>query len=239
MSICSLRLVRFPGLVLLVAGASASAVTPPTTPPQMVPIPLASHPEGQAMMQQAVSNVALDVRFSFLDKEYENDVWVKDKVTGIKARVSCVRFKANSGFQFAVDRPQYSLTTQGLTVSENISTIRADGLAFKFMVGPCAWTGAGLGLQVSDIKAVYKARPMISFDTQGGCKLAWATESDDLSFSVGDLNVIGVQNDLDKLAKDATREAVNAALDAYFASALRSELVKIVINTCGTPKKKP
>jgi hypothetical protein len=46
-----------------------------------------------------------------------------------------------------------------------------------------------------------------------------------------------VQNDLDKLAKDAVREAVNAALDAFFGSALRGELQKVVVRTCGSPRK--
>jgi hypothetical protein len=115
----------------------------------------------------------------------------------------------------------------------SLEQIRADGLTFKFQVGPCAWTGAGLGLQLTDVKVVYKARPMLSLDGQSACKLAWNNDPNGISISIGDLNIIGVQNNLDKLAKDATREAVNAALDAFFGSALRGELQKVVLNTCG------
>jgi tryptophan synthase beta subunit len=47
-------------------------------------------------------------------------------------------------------------------------------------------------------------------------------------------DVSGVQNDL---AKDAVREAINAALDAFFGSALRGELQKVAVKTCGSRKK--
>ncbi|MGQ0429924.1 MAG: hypothetical protein ACT4UQ_08335 [Gammaproteobacteria bacterium] len=201
-------------------------------------LPLASYASGEAMLQQALSNLKLDVKFVFLNKDYENDKYVRDPITGKKVRVACVRFKADSGFQFTVDRPTYSLTTQGLTVSQNVAKIRADGLAFKFMVGPCAWVGAGLGLQLTDVKFVYKAKPMLSFDDQGFCKLAWNNDPNSLSVAIGDLNVIGVQNDIDKLAKDATREALNATFDAMLGSALRGELQKVVISTCGSSKKR-
>lgn len=51
--------------------------------------------------------------------------------------------------------------------------------------------------------------------------------------SIGDLNIIGVQNNLDGLAKNAVREALNFSLDAAFGSGLRGELQKIVLDTCG------
>jgi hypothetical protein len=143
-----------------------------------------------------------------------------------------VRFKANSGFHFKIDPPQYSLTTQGLTVTQNIAKIRADGLSSKFQLGPCAWVGAGVGVQLTDVKYVYKARPLINLGGQA-CQLVWNNEPNSLQISIGDLNIIGVQNDLDKLAKDAAREAINYSLDAYFGSALRGELQKVVIGSCG------
>jgi hypothetical protein len=200
-------------------------------------IPLASYSQGQSMMQQAVSQLKLDVKFSFLNKEYENDQYAREPITGKKVRTSCVRFKSNSGFQFKLEPPQYTLTTQGLTVTQNIAKIRADGLAVKFQLGPCAWVGAGLGVQLTDVKAVYKARPILSFENPNACKLIWNNDPNSLNISIGDLNVIGVQNNIDKLAKDAAREAINATLDAAFGVALRSELQKVVINTCGSSKR--
>lgn len=226
------------GLALLAATWSASGAQPvvPATTQALQSLPLASYQQGQAMMQQAISQLKLDIRFTFLNKDYEDDKYVRDPVTGTRVRVSCVRFKADSGFQFKVDPPQYSLTTQGLTVSQNIAKIRGDGLAFKFQLGPCAWAGAGFGVQLTDVKVVYKARPMLSFDPQGGCKLAWNNDPNSLTVAIGDLNILGVQNDLDKLAKDAAREAINFTLDAFFGSALRGELQKVVIDVCGAPK---
>jgi hypothetical protein len=45
-----------------------------------------------------------------------------------------------------------------------------------------------------------------------------------------------VQNNIDKLAKDAAREAVNATLDGFLSSAMRSELMKITVNVCGNAR---
>jgi hypothetical protein len=198
--------------------------------------PLGTYTNGQAMMQEAMSRLIPNVGVTFLNKDYEKDVYVREPITGKKVRVSCVQFRANSGFRFKMDPPKHSLTSQQLTVSANIPKIRADGLAFKFMLGPCNWIGAGMGVQLDDVKLVYKARPVLTFN-DGGCRLVWNNDPNGIAVSIGDLNVLGVQNDLDKLAKDAVREAINAALDAFFGSALRGELQKVAVKTCGSGKK--
>lgn len=222
---------------LSIGAAALCAQVPTTNQAAVMPnLPLGSYANGQAMMQEAMSRLVPDVGVTFLNKDYEKDVYVREPVTGNKVRVSCVRFRANSGFHFKMDPPTHSLTSQQLTVSANIAKIRADGLAFKFMLGPCNWIGAGMGLQLDDVKVVYKARPLLSF-SDGGCRLVWNNDPNGVTVSIGDLNVLGVQNDLDKLAKDAVREALNAALDAFFGSALRGELQKVVIKTCGGGKK--
>jgi hypothetical protein len=204
----------------------------------MVPIPLASYGQGQAMMAQAAQNAALlNINFTFLNKTYENDQYVTEPVTGRKVRTSCIRFKATSGFQFKVDVPTYSLTQAGLTVTQNISRIRADGLSAKFQLGPCQDIGVGVGVQLSDVKAVYKARPTVTFSTAGACTVHWNQDTDDITVSIGDLNIIGVQNNIDKLAKDAAREAINAALDGFYGRMMRNELLKVSVGTCGAGKK--
>ena len=112
----------------------------------MAVIPLAKHPQGQAMMAEAVKRVALaDVQFKFLDKTYENDVWAKDPF-GNKYRLSCVRFAATSGFGFRVDQPKFQLNEQGLTIQQNIARMTANGLKFKFQLGPCMNSTAGSAL---------------------------------------------------------------------------------------------
>jgi hypothetical protein len=224
-------------IVVLAAlgGPAAAQLNNVQTTQAVQVIPLAAYSSGQSMLQQALGQLKLEVKFAFLDKDYEDDKYVRDPVTGQKVRVSCVRFKANSGFHFKIDPPQYSLTTQGLTVTQNIAKIRADGLSSKFQLGPCAWVGAGVGVQLTDVKYVYKARPLINLGGQA-CQLVWNNEPNSLQISIGDLNIIGVQNDLDKLAKDAAREAINYSLDAYFGSALRGELQKVVIGSCGAAK---
>jgi hypothetical protein len=201
-------------------------------------MPLASFPQGKAMVDKAIAQLAPDVAMTFLNKDYENDVYAKEPVTGQKVRVSCVRFRATSGFRFAMDPPKYTLDTQKLLLTAHIAKIRADSLSFKFMLGPCAWVGGGYGVQLTDVKLTYKARPMLSFDDSGGCRLAWNNDPNSLTLSVGDLNILGMQNDLDKLAKDAAREAINFSLDAVFGSALRGELQKVTLNTCGSGKKR-
>jgi hypothetical protein len=214
---------------------AASAAAPPVTTQALQTIPLVAYEQGPAMMQQAMSRLLPDVTVTFLDKDYENDQYARDPVTGTKVRTSCLRLRANSGFKFKMDPPQHSLTTQQLTVTANIAKIRADGLAVKFMVGPCAWVGAGMGIQLTDVKLVYKARPMLAFDGNG-CRLVWNNDPNGLAVSIGDLNIIGVQNNLDGLAKNAVREAINFSLDAMFGSGLRGELQKVVIDTCGATK---
>ena len=231
-------------LIVILAALSGPAVAglnnAQTTQAVQV-IPLAAYSQGQSMLQQAIAQMKLEVKYSFLDKEYEDDKYVRDPVTGQKVRVSCVRFKANSGFHFKIDPPQYALNTQGLTVTQNIAKIRTDGLSTKFQLGPCAWVGAGLGMQLTDVKYVYKAKPMLNLAGSQGCQLVWNNDPGSLQISIGDLNIIGVQNDLDKLIKDAAREGINYTLDMYFGSALRGELQKVAIGTCGTakPGKRP
>jgi hypothetical protein len=206
----------------------------------MAPIPLATYAQGQAMMATAAQNAALlDISFTFLNKTYENDQYVTEPVTGRKVRTSCIRFKATSGFQFKVDVPTFALTTAGLTVTQNISRIRADGLAAKFQLGPCQDIGVGVGVQLSDVKVVYKARPMVTFSANGACTIHWNQDTDDITVSIGDLNILGVQNNIDKLAKDAAREAINATLDGFYGRMMRNELLKVSVGTCGAGKKKP
>jgi hypothetical protein len=132
-----------------------------------------------------------------------------------------------------MDAPKYTLNGQGLTLEQNISKISADGLAVKVQLGPCTDIGAGVGVRLSDVKLIYKAKPMLTFDQNNNCKLSWSQGNDDLNISIGDLNILGVQNNIDKLAKDAAREALNASLDAYFNSKLRGELMKVTVNVCG------
>lgn len=209
----------------LKSGASTTA---------MSAIPLASHPQGQQMLAEAAQKAALvDINFKFLNKTYKNDQYVRDPITGKKIRTACLRFKASSGFRFRMDVPKFTLTNAGLTVEQNFSKINADGLMVKVQIGPCADIAAGVGIRLSDVKAVYKARPTLSFDQNNYCKLNWNLDSDDLRISIGDLNVIGVQNNIDKLGKDAVREALNATLASVFTGTLRGELAKITVNVCG------
>jgi hypothetical protein len=197
------------------------------------PIPLASYAQGQAMMAKAAQNAALlDIKFEFIDKTYENDQYAKEPITGKKVRTACVRFKAHSGFRFKVDVPQFTLNSQGLTVEQNISRLDADGLAAKFQFGPCQDIGVGVGLRIKDAKVTYKARPMLAFNN-AGCSVSWNQDTDDTRVSIGDLNILGVQNDIDKLAKDAVREALNSALDGFYGAMMRNELMKISTVECG------
>jgi hypothetical protein len=199
-------------------------------------VALATYEQGQAMMADAVKNLAVEVGFKFLDKTYENDVYVKEPITGKKVRTACVRFKTTSGFAFKTDPPTYQLSTQGLVLTENIAKIEAQALDFKFQLGPCAYIGAGFGVKLRDVKLTYKARPTIKF-ANGGCQVSLNAMPSETRVSIGDLNITGVQNDIDKLAKDAAREALNATLENFFNSGLGSGLAKAAITVCGGPKK--
>jgi len=195
--------------------------------------PLAKQPQAQAMMAAAVKRIALaDIKFTFLDKTYEHDVWAKDPF-GNKYRLSCVRFAATSGFQFRVDQPTFQLNEQGLTISQNIARINANGLKFKFQLGPCVQSTAGFGIDVSNVNFVYKMKPMIVTE-HGLCKVTFDQFPDHLRVSIGSLHITGVQNDLANLAKDAIREAINMTLEGGYLSLVRSEMAKVTAEFCGT-----
>jgi hypothetical protein len=87
-------------------------------------------------MAAAVKNAALlDINFTFLNKTYEKDVYgPRDTFSGKRIRLSCVRLKVTSRFTMRVDVPQFILNLQGLTVTQNISRINANGLKIKFRV---------------------------------------------------------------------------------------------------------
>jgi hypothetical protein len=53
---------------------------------------LAAYNQGQAMMQQAMRQLKLDARFTFLNKDYENDKYVRDPVTGNRVPTSARSF---------------------------------------------------------------------------------------------------------------------------------------------------
>jgi hypothetical protein len=190
------------------------------------------------MMAQAAKNVALlDVNFKFIDKSYDDNTYATDPL-GNKYITGCYRFKATSGFRFKVDVPTFTLTAQGLTVTQNIAKLNYDGLSVKVRVLACQDIDLpSIGLRLSDLKVTYTARPMISFgQANGACTVSWNQDTDDVKITIGDLNILGVQNDIDKLAKDAVREALNLALDGFYGSLMRNELLKISTGVCGQPR---
>jgi hypothetical protein len=198
------------------------------------PIPLASHPQGQAMMAQAAQRAALlDLNFKVLDKSYEDNTYATDPL-GNKYITGCYMFKASSGFRLKVDVPQFTLTTQGLTVSQNISRINADGLIAKVRVVACQDISTGVGLRLSDVKVTYRAKPMLSFSQgNGSCTVGWSPDNDEIHVDIGDLNILGVQNNLDQLARKAVVEALNAMLERFYAETMKDELVKVSLGVCG------
>lgn len=215
------------------AQVSTSAAT------QALPVPLASHPQGQAMMAQAVQKAALlDVTFTFLNKTYENDTYATDPL-GNRYRTGCYRFAASSGFRFTMDAPQFVLNNQGLTITQNIARIHADGLVAKAQVLLCQEIALGVGLRLSDVKVTYRARPTLSFNqANGACTLNWNPDGSAFKVEVGDLNILGVQNDIDQLAKKAVNEAFDLAFNTFYGSSMRGELLKITASVCGQPRRR-
>ncbi|MGQ0836405.1 MAG: hypothetical protein ACT4O5_16080, partial [Gammaproteobacteria bacterium] len=190
---------------------------------------------GQSIVQQAVSSLQPDINFTFLNKTYENDVYVREPITGNKVRVSCVRFKATSGFRFAAGAPTYVLTTQGLTVTHRIAKIDADAMTMRFQLGPCADIASGYGVRIRDAKVTYKARPTIRFE-DGACKVSLNWLPGETRVDVGDINHVGIQNDLERLAKDAVIDGLNSTLVNFFNSGLGSGLARASTSVCGSRK---
>ena len=78
---------------------------------------------------------------------------------------------------------------------------------------------------------------MIRF-SDSGCQVSLNPYAEDARVSIGDMNIIGVQNDIDKLAKDAVREALNATLASFFNQGLQSGLARSAIKVCGGGKRR-
>lgn len=235
---------QFPGARRQPAPAPGQPPAPPQGSPFQAPpaatrqnsqMPLAQHPQGQQMMATALKNASLvDINFQFLNKTYEDDIYgPREPITGKRPRLSCVRLKATSGFRLRVDPPQFALSMQGLTISENISKITANGITIKWQLGPCMEHAGGFGIHLSDVKFVYKARPTLTLDPEGFCKLTWNQDPDQFRVAIGGMNILGLQNDLDKLAKNAVREGLNFTLDGIYGSLVRNELTKVVFDVCG------
>lgn len=230
-----IRLIALIAFISLIPASVQAQISAGTQ--MMAPQPLASYAQGQAMMTQAAQRVALlDVTFTFLDKEYKDDTYATD-MFGNKYRTGCYRFKVNSGFRFKMDVPQFTLNNQGLTIVQNISTLNAEGLSARAQVVACQEFGLGVGLRLNNVRVTYTARPNISFNqSNGACTIGWNQDSDDVRVTIGSMNVLGVQNDIEKLAKNAVEDAVNLTLEGFFGSMMRSELLKVSVGVCGQPK---
>ena len=195
-------------------------------------IPLAQTPQGQKIAAETARRLALaDVQFTFLNKEYENDVWAKDPL-GNRYRLSCVRLKATSGFAFRVDQPTVQLNQDGLTIQQNIAKVKANGINVKFQFGPCMWSSAGLGIEVDNVSFTYKFKPMVMV-SQGLCHVSFDQFPDHLQISIGDMHITGVNDQITKLAKDAIREGVNSTLEGGYLRLVTSELAKVSADFCG------
>lgn len=198
---------------------------------QLAAIPLAAHAQGQAMMQQAVSALLPDVNFTFLNKTYENDQYTR--VLGERVRTACIRFRATSGLRFKMNPPQFALNTQGLTVTQTIPVIEANGLTARIQVGPCVDVTLGFGFKLSNVKLTYRARPTLSFENQV-CRLHWNSDSDEVMVTIGDVNFVNVQNDLERLAKTAVEEGFNASLNTFLDAGLSAALRTAASSVCGS-----
>src|SRR5262245_21234992 len=131
-----------PAILALAIAAPAHAADPlkdaviQETKMAMAAVALATDPKGLQYMQQAFAQLPLEASFKFLDKSYENDQYTN--VAGQKIRTSCVRFRATSGFGFAMQPPAFQLTTAGLRVDQKFNKIDANDLTVKIQLGPCA-----------------------------------------------------------------------------------------------------
>jgi hypothetical protein len=199
---------------------------------QIPVLPLASHPQGLAMVQQAVGSLEPNINFTFLNKTYENDQYVREPVTGKKVRVACLRFRATSGFRFASGAPTFVLTNQGLTVTHRIARIDADGITVRVQAGPCADIATGYGVKIRDAKITLKARPTVKYEN-GGCSVSlnWLPEA--MRVDVGDINHIGIQNDVEKLAKNAVEDGLNNSIETFFKLGLGGGLARASTTVCG------
>jgi hypothetical protein len=229
----AMRVVQCLLQVLLPGVALAQPPKPVVPAATLGATPLAKHANAQKMIQETARRLALaNLNFVFLDKTYENDVYAREPISGKSIRASCVRFKARSGFRFRVDAPTFELNDQGLTITQNIARVSANGLRFSFQLGPCVESTAGFGVAISNINFVYRARPLLSI-VNGMCTLVINQDPEHFRIAIGGLNVTGVQNDLDKLAKDAVREGINFSLDGAYGSLVAKELKQVTLDFCG------
>lgn len=191
-------------------------------------IPLSKYGKHRELLSRASQEAPLiDFQIKAATKEFEAD----QHALGV--RTSCVRFKASSGFRLKVDRPKFSAAGDTLTIDQNIAKIAVDGLHAKFQLGPCLEHSVKFGIVASNVHFIYKAKPMVSFDGKGLCKLKFNPETQKINVKIGGFNAHGVQNDLDKLVKRWLDDTLEDSLNGLYGMHMGNTFVKVALDFCG------
>ena len=197
-----------------------------------LPQALGKHPQGQQIVEEAIKRLSsMQLQYKFLDKTYKNDVYAKEPITGQKVRVSCVRLKGESGFGFRIDPPQFKLSTEGLVITQRFPRIAAQGLKVKFQLGPCVEHTVGIGVVLSDVTFTLRARPMIAISSDA-CRVTLNQDQEDFRVAIGGMNITGLQNDLDPLAKEAFEESLNALLNGTYELFVTDAMQRASVQLC-------
>ena len=154
-------------LIVILAALSGPAVeglnNAQTTQAVQV-IPLAAYSQGQSMLQQAIAQMKLEVKYSFLDKEYEDDKYVRDPVTGHPIVETILdeaeqkgtgRWTVVTAFELGVPAPSITAAVDARVVSSR----RTERLAASGAIqGPAAREGLARDLAPAVRDALLVAR---------------------------------------------------------------------------------
>lgn len=165
------------------------------------------------------------------NKAFDDDVYVGSGP--LKAKVSCFSFKSSSGFSLTVEPPRFSVSGDTLVIDQSIPRISVTGLHASAELGPCVKSSVTFGISASDIHFTYKAKPMLTFDGRGLCKLAFGGQTQKINVKIGGFNAKPLQNDLDKLVKKWLERSLEESLNSLYSVQVGNSFMKASLDFCG------
>ena len=165
-----------------------------------------------------------------------NKVFDKDLYVGsgqLKAKVGCFSFKSSSGFSLKLEPPRFSVSGDTLVIEQRIPKISLTGLHATAEIEVCHKNSVTFAIEASDIHFTYKAKPMLTFDGRGLCKLAFGGQTQHINVKIGGFNARPFPGELDKLVKKWLERSLEESLNSLYSVQMGNSFMKASLDFCG------
>ena len=165
------------------------------------------------------------------DKVFDKDVYVGSGQ--LKAKVGCFSFKSSTGFSLTLEPPRFSVSGDTLVIDQRIPRISLTGLHATAEIEVCHKNSVTFALEASDVHFEYKAKPALSFDGRGLCKLSLNPATQHINVKIGGFNARPFPGELDKLVKKWLERSLEESLNQLYPVRLASSFIKASLDVCG------